>query len=970
MHSVVVYGDYRQHFYLQRDHDLRGGVSSEARINGAIHGGVFLMAEAIRRMLDPLPFVPDHPRPQLFTFDVPTPDMAGAQTYRWAVRSSRLMDPLEGCGGDRWRLFQERRRANPKKRQVAPRLSAKLVRALGPVPEPNPAPADGDVAPESQELPVGLFDPPGKGVADFCPDIVVFDDLDGSLRRASCPAGDNLASDAVAFGYPAGITSQHISERYTLGLSLLLNRVSRAASPPLQGDRGPATLEPVVVCSVSGKPPRPKDRTSDRFWGRLARSPHLRRRTVVLLDAADLREFGHLAISSGLSWERTALDAAAELRRSPRLRWLLRFAEVVIRFGSTGALHISRRADRQWVYRLCYDPRRSDAEWDEPVRDGVVLGASSLFASAVVRRLTEVCLERREKPVLLDLSEAVWSGLATALGSCQRLINLGYGTVGGDNGVLDTDDADDTGGPGHGPLLDDLAQYDAGVFLPQYAPPLPGPFAEVMLPPLPVADWTILGTTAGGRVGAVARDIVQDGVTAALLQVVPGVGEFADRLADGVADAAEALAGDDLFDWDPGEFEERRDETAEDLLLEAGHLASELVRLPAVAREQFRRRLGRRLGGLSRAPESVATALTTLWQFRNRPYSDLLDTDEEVALRALRHQLGRDLRRELDLPLADHPLAIPVAAPVYRVGGRDPKKQLYLVDRQEIESVRHIKQLVTAHLNRVRDLDPKDVPPLSIAVFGPPGAGKSLSVRRVVDSIDHEVKTKLLSPYNLAQFSGSHDLDQAFTEVSEMCAQRKVPVAFFDEFDSRLGEEEWGWLKFFLSPMEDGRHRGRSVFTSVFVFAGGTSPTYAAFSQRDRPTTDPQVQDFSRAKGPDFVSRLKAHLDVVGVNPTGSGDTLYLIRRAVVLRSLLAEAQTLSDGQQARIDSDVLRAMLFVPSYKNGARSIRNLIAMCSGAAGRLANGGLPPVNQLNMVTDGQAFLDLLADVSAGRVRR
>lgn len=43
---------------------------------------------------------------------------------------------------------------------------------------------------------------------------------------------------------------------------------------------------------------------------------------------------------------------------------------------------------------------------------------------------------------------------------------------------------------------------------------------------------------------------------------------------------------------------------------------------------------------------------------------------------------------------------------------------------------------------------------------------------------------------------------------------------------------------------------------------------------------------------------------------------------------------------------------------------------MCPGAARRVTNGGLPPISQLNMVTDGQAFMDLLNNVSARPGRR
>ena len=48
-------------------------------------------------------------------------------------------------------------------------------------------------------------------------------------------------------------------------------------------------------------------------------------------------------------------------------------------------------------------------------------------------------------------------------------------------------------------------------------------------------------------------------------------------------------------------------------------------------------------------------------------------------------------------------------------------------------------------------------------------------------------------------------------------------------------------------------------------------------------------EDFKSAKGPDFVSRLKGYINVLGPNPVkGSyGDPYFIIRRAILLRSSL-----------------------------------------------------------------------------------
>jgi len=92
---------------------------------------------------------------------------------------------------------------------------------------------------------------------------------------------------------------------------------------------------------------------------------------------------------------------------------------------------------------------------------------------------------------------------------------------------------------------------------------------------------------------------------------------------------------------------------------------------------------------------------------------------------------------------------------------------------------------------------------------------------------------------------------------------------FFDEFDSPF-EGKLGWLKYFLSPMQDGTFRdGESVHPigkSIFVFAGGINSTFAAFSQ-DGLKGQEKEQEFKNAKVPDFISRLCGYVNILGPRP-------------------------------------------------------------------------------------------------------
>ena len=92
----------------------------------------------------------------------------------------------------------------------------------------------------------------------------------------------------------------------------------------------------------------------------------------------------------------------------------------------------------------------------------------------------------------------------------------------------------------------------------------------------------------------------------------------------------------------------------------------------------------------------------------------------------------------------------------------------------------------------------------------------------------------------------------------------KIPLVFWDEFDTSLEETPLGWLRYFLAPMQDGKFQegqiNHPIGRAIFVFAGGTSSSMAEF---DKGTEE----NFKSAKGPDFVSRLKGYINVLGPNP-------------------------------------------------------------------------------------------------------
>lgn len=303
--------------------------------------------------------------------------------------------------------------------------------------------------------------------------------------------------------------------------------------------------------------------------------------------------------------------------------------------------------------------------------------------------------------------------------------------------------------------------------------------------------------------------------------------------------------------------------------------------------------------------------------------------------------------------------------------------KLRTADRAEIEGFRSLRNLMKEYLGGTTGR------PLSVAVFGTPGSGKSFSVTEVAEDVARGRKIGRLD-FNLSQFRSPEDLCHAFHLVRDTVLAGAMPLVFFDEFDSGFEGGELGWLKHFLAPMQDGEFREgeatHPIGRAIFVFAGGTRSSFAEFAA-ETASTDPQgapgqreaAERFKAVKGPDFVSRLRGYVNIAGPNPTGPSEVEYVVRRAILLRSLIErKARRLLDSQgNVRIDDGVLRALLRVPFYKHGARSMEAILDM-SMLVGQTCwePDALPPAEQLALHVDAEVFGRLvLRDVLLGASR-
>ncbi len=308
--------------------------------------------------------------------------------------------------------------------------------------------------------------------------------------------------------------------------------------------------------------------------------------------------------------------------------------------------------------------------------------------------------------------------------------------------------------------------------------------------------------------------------------------------------------------------------------------------------------------------------------------------------------------------------------------------KLHTFDRSEIEQYNSIKNLILEFLN-----DPKTNRPLCLAVFGPPGSGKSYGIKQVLLSLGrNDIQTMT---FNISQYASYDDLIADFHKVRDKVLTGAIPVAFFDEFDSDLDHHPMGWLKYFLSPMQDGEFKEREAIhpigKSIFIFAGGTRSSFHAFEQNldadslknkssgeadTKKTQAKRMKQFREAKGPDFVSRLRGFINILGPNPNpqdGRTDCTFMIRRAKILRinfeNTVKTKQLINSKGELQIDDSVLRAMLNIPEYKHGNRSMSAILDM-SRLTGKTKFdlSALPTPEQLNMHVDAELFMWLASN--------
>ncbi|MBN2103746.1 hypothetical protein JW835_06875 [bacterium] len=286
---------------------------------------------------------------------------------------------------------------------------------------------------------------------------------------------------------------------------------------------------------------------------------------------------------------------------------------------------------------------------------------------------------------------------------------------------------------------------------------------------------------------------------------------------------------------------------------------------------------------------------------------------------------------------------------------------LLTVDRNEIESLRNVSKLIL-------DYEKKDKgkKPLSMAVFGPPGSGKSFGIVQIAEGIFG--KNVPILEFNLSQFSNDPGcLIGAFHQVRDKVLEGTTPIVFWDEFDSK----EYFWLQYLLAPMQDGKFQEGQIThpigKCIFIFAGGTSLTMENFGPRKEESD--QWQKFQLKKGPDFISRLSGYLNVLGPNrrqyfdleinkwQEDDNDICFPVRRALLMRSMLR----LKETDYLNIDHGMLSAFIEIDKYKHGSRSLDKIISQVKRPEQvAIRRSDLPSPEIISLHVDYDQFVDII----------
>ncbi|HEY3362878.1 MAG TPA: hypothetical protein VGK06_13970 [Methanosarcina sp.] len=659
------------------------------------------------------------------------------------------------------------------------------------------------------------------------------------------------------------------------------------------------------------------------LWDHLQQ--HYKKNVILIVNAEELRNIKGVNISYSLSWEKTALDFLWEITKNSELQKIKGLPDVIVCFGLGGTIYYNGEGQGQ-ASKLYFNPKAIEGRFWNEKKDGSMKGFSSVFVSSLVHRLIDNVYEKRDLSIILDQvrHDSIDEGIKYGLVKKHRFVKNGHGLVYGktDLQMATYELIRESLYEGIKRGLDNIKQFM------QDQTTIDEIIHESITEGIKYGLDKIKQIIPDSKGSVYENKDLQKTIDEIIHEsITEGIKRGLDKIKQFMPDKTKT---DEIMHESITEGIKRGLDKKQQSVKKYNE-SSEPEFFDAIADKLFNENF------TQREVENIQNVeLPDVNQYSKPDQNSWKIMEQETAVASLD---TLDIAKNIVKYGLD-------AIKYYPIGSFG---DLTTVDRAETESFRSIMNIMTEYI-----YSEKTVRPLSIAVFGSPGSGKSFGIIQIANNIDKEHVKKL--EFNVSQFTSIRDLASAFHVIRDCSLKGLIPIVFFDEFDCNYQETPLGWLKYFLVPMQDGKFLDHGVVhpigKSIFVFAGGVYEKFSDFCastgvdsniKNDSNMHQHLTPDILQSeKCPDFVSRLRGYVNILGLNPTydkNKKDESYIIRRAILLRSLIerkapclitSQSENIKTGkiEDDKLDQELLDLLLKDVKYKHEIRSMEAILDM------------------------------------------